>query len=653
MAKLTRKRLTEMYEAMVTIRGFEERAYELFQLDRVMGAIHLSVGQEAAAVGAISCLEPTDYVLTTHRGHGHCIMKGATLDRMFAELLGRSTGYCKGKGGSMHIADFDLGICGANGIVGGGLPISVGVGLASILQQDRAVALCIFGDGACNQGSFHEALNLASIWKVPVVYLCENNQYAVSTKVDDSLPVPSVADRAAAYGIEGVVVDGNDVEAVHKVTSRAVAKARAGGGPTLIEEQTYRVLGHYAGDACLYRPEGESEWWQGHNDPISRLEAKLGDRLPAAEIKARVEQNIEQAVEAAESAPLPTLDQVTTDVYTDSAVEDTEPSDRGTRELAYRDALNEGLAQALEEDPQVFLVGEDIGRHGGGFQVTKGLFDRFGPERIRDTPISEAAIVGTATGAATRGLKPIAEMMYSDFSTIAMDQICNQAAKMRYMFGGKISVPMVLRLPTGSGGRGNAAQHSQSLEAWFMHVPGLKIAIPATPFDAKGLLRGALLDPNPVLFFEHKVLYNDMGCVPEEPYTIPLGKADIKRAGTDVTVVAYSRMALRALEAAEAVAAEGISAEVVDPRSLVPLDTETIVASVKKTGRVVIVEEACRTCGVGAELFAQITEHAFDYLDHEPVRVAGLDVPIPYSKPLEHASVPSVDDIVEALRRVT
>jgi len=643
------ERLVEMYEQMVTIRRFEEKAFELFQRDLVMGAIHLSVGQEACAVGALSCLRPTDYLLTTHRGHGHCIMKGGDMVKMFAELLGRSTGYCKGKGGSMHIADFELGICGANGIVGGGLPISVGVGLASKLLGDDAVTLCIFGDGACNQGSFHEALNLAALWKVPVVYICENNQYAVSTKIQNVLPIANIADRALAYGIEGIVVDGNDVEAVHEAVGWAVEKARKGGGPTLIEEKTYRRFGHYAGDACHYRPKEECEEWARNNDPILRLEARISSKAPIEDIKRRAEEKISRAVSEAEAAPLPPKEEAATDVFAEVKIEDTEPQDKGSRELTYRDAIREALWQELEADPRVFLLGEDIGIHGGGFAVTKGLYDRFGPDRVRDTPISEAAIVGAATGAATRGLRPIAEIMYSDFSTIAMDQICNQAAKLRYMFGGKITVPMVIRMPGGSGGRGNAAQHSQSLEAWFMHVPGLKIAIPSTPFDAKGLLRAAVLDDNPVLFFEHKVLYNEVGPVPEGRYTIPLGKADIKREGTDVTVVAYSRMVLRALEAADRAAKDGISVEVVDPRSLVPLDIAAITASVKKTGRVIIVEEDCRTCGVGAELYAQIVEQAFDYLDAEPVRVAGLDVPIPYSKPLEHASVPSVEDILEAI----
>ena len=635
---------------MVRIRAFEEKALELFRLDKVMGAIHLSVGQEACAVGEIWSLRDGDFIVTTHRGHGHCIARGTALDGMFAELLGRIDGYCKGKGGSMHIADMDIGICGANGIVGGGLPISVGVGLASLLKGDDAVTLCIFGEGASNQGSFHEALNLAALWQVPVVYVCENNRYAVSTPVRSACCVPHVADRAGAYGIEGIVVDGNDVEAVYSTVSKAVEKARSGGGPALIECETYRRLGHYAGDPCYYRPAEEAKRWEAENDPIARLAEKIGaDEAGVSECVAR---EIAEAVETADASPIPEREQAAIDVFAPCELVDTEPPVKGDRELTYREAVNEALRQEMEADPDVFMIGEDIGRHGGAFAVTKGLYDQFGPERVRDTPISEAAIVGAANGAAIRGLRPVAEIMYSDFTTIAMDQICNQAAKMRYMFGGKIRLSMVIRTPGGSGGRGNAAQHSQSLEAWFAHVPGLKVVIPSTPFDAKGLLRAAIRDDNPVLFLEHKVLYNSKGPVPEEPYLIPLGKAEVKRPGTDVTVVAYSRMVLRSLSAAERASGEGIDVEVVDPRSLVPLDMPTILESVRRTGRVVVVEEDCRTCGFGAELVSQIVEQAFDYLDAEPVRVAGLDVPIPYSRPLEHASVPSEDDILTAVRRL-
>ena len=647
---LTPDRLAEMYELMVRIRAFEEKALGLFFLDKVMGAIHLSVGQEACAVGEISALGDGDFIVTTHRGHGHCIVRGATLDRMFAELLGRTAGYCKGKGGSMHIADMEIGICGANGIVGGGLPISVGVGLASVLKGDSGVTMCIFGEGASNQGTFHEALNLAALWKVPVVYVCENNQYAVSTPATNSCSVSNVADRAAAYAMEGVVVDGNDLEAVFSALSRAVAKARSGGGPTLVECKTYRRLGHYAGDPCHYRPADEADRWADENDPTKRLAAKI--KIDEETVAQRVAAEIDAAVEAAEESPVPNPDQACVDVFAPCELPDTEPEHRGERELTYREAINEALAQEMESDPAVLLIGEDVGRHGGAFAVTKGLYDRFGPERVRDTPISEAAIVGAANGAAIRGLRPIAEIMYSDFTTIAMDQICNQAAKMRYMFGGKIRLAMVIRTPGGSGGRGNAAQHSQSLEAWFAHVPGLKIVIPSTPFDAKGLLRAAIRDDNPVLFLEHKVLYTTKGAVPVGTYLIPLGKGDVKRRGTDVTVVAYSRMVLRALDAAERADREGVSVEVIDPRTLVPLDMDLILESVKKTGRVVIVEEDCRTCGFGAELVARIVEGAFDYLDAEPVRVAGLDVPIPYSRPLEHASVPSEADVLNAILRI-
>ena len=650
MPKLSKPSLAEMHETMLTIRAFEEKANELFQAGKVMGAIHLSVGQEACAVGAIRALEDGDLIISNHRGHGHLIARGASIGKMFAELLGRRTGYCFGKGGSMHIADFDLGICGANGIVGAGLPIAVGVGLACALRGQKRVALCSFGEGASNQGAFHEALNLASVWRLPVIYMCENNQYAVSTHVRDATNVENIADRAAAYGIEGVVVDGNDVQAVYDAVRKAARRARNGRGPTLVECKTYRRMGHYVGDPCIYRPADEPERWAADNDPIDRLANKIRDAAHAAVAHKRVAAAIDSAVQQAEAGPLPEPREAADGVYAECHVADTEPADKGERELTFRDTLTETIRQEMEADPNVFLIGEDIATHGGGFAVTRGLLELFGPERVRNTPISEAAIVGTAIGAATQGFRPIAEIMYADFTAVAMDQICNQAAKMHYMFGGKMNVPIVIRTPGGSGGRGNAAQHSQSLEAWFMHVPGLKIAIPSTPFDAKGLLATALADENPVLFFEHKVLYGTTGPVPQERYCIPLGKADVKRPGRDVTIVAYSRMLLRSLAAAERASDAGIDVEVIDPRTLVPLDMQTIVKSVEKTGRLVVVEEDCRTAGVGAEVVSRVVEEAFDYLDAPPIRVAGLDVPIPYSKPLEHASVPSEDDILEAVR---
>jgi len=319
-------------------------------------------------------------------------------------------------------------------------------------------------------------------------------------------------------------------------------------------------------------------------------------------------------------------------------------------EITYREAIKRALREELQNDERVFLVGEDIGRFGGTFKTTLGLLDEFGPKRVRNTPISEAAIIGLAVGAAATGLRPIAEIMYCDFATIAMDQLVNQAAKMRYMFGARLSLPLTVRIPIG-GRRSAAAQHSQCLEAWFVHVPGLKVAVPSSPYDAKGLLKSAVRDPNPTLVFENKMLYNTTGEVPEEPYFVPWGQANVVRQGTDVTVVATSDMVSYALKAADTLAAEGVSVEVIDPRTLVPLDVETIVASVKKTNRLVIAHEACVTGGVGAEIAARVGHDAFEYLDAPIERVGAKDSPIPFSPVLEKFILPDHEDVIEAVRR--
>lgn len=321
------------------------------------------------------------------------------------------------------------------------------------------------------------------------------------------------------------------------------------------------------------------------------------------------------------------------------------------REITYREALREALREEMAADPLVFLIGEDIGVYGGAYAITKGLYDEFGPDRVRDTPISEAVIVGAAVGAAAAGTRPIAEIMYVDFMTFCMDQVVNQAAKMRYMFGGKIQVPLVIRTQGGTGAF-CAAQHSQSLEAWFIGVPGLKVVMPSTPYAAKGLLKSSIRDNNVVVFIEHKMLYNTKGCVPEEEYTIPLGQAEVSREGSDVTVVAWSRTALLALQAADSLAADGVEIEVIDMRTLRPLDIATVMDSVMKTGRLVICEEGCKTGGVGGEISAQVAEQALDYLDAQIVRVAGKNVPIPFSPVLEKASVPDVAQIISGVRSI-
>ncbi|MGQ9584622.1 MAG: alpha-ketoacid dehydrogenase subunit alpha/beta [Anaerolineae bacterium] len=676
---LSKEQCLELLRQMWEIRWFEDSVYDLLGQDLIKGASHLYAGEEAVAVGAISTLRDEDLITSTHRGHGHCHARGASLakteearqehlNKMMAELCGRATGYCLGRGGSMHIADVEKGNLGATGIVGGNIPIATGAGLAQQLLGSDRVVLCFFGDGAANTGNFHESLNLASTWNLPVVYIVENNLYGMSVPFEKASRRPDVADRACAYGIPGVVVDGMDVLAVRKAVGEAVERARRGEGPSLVECKTYRWYGHSRSDPRRYRTREEEAEWKAR-DPILNFARRLveGGIATQAEVdavEARAEQAIRQAVAFALASPTPPPEELEEFVYapskwtTDDYTRERElrflcrrEGGQGVRKVTYRQAIVEALAEEMRRDPRVFVMGEDVGVYGGAYGATKGLLEEFGPDRVRDTPISEATIGGSAVGAAMCGLRPVAEIMYVDFTPLAMDQIANQGAKNRYMFGGKTVVPMVVRTEGGAG-RCIAAHHSQSLEALWVHFPGIYVVMPSTPFDAKGLLKAAIRDDNPVMFIEHKMLYGVEGYVPDEDYVIPFGVADVKREGMDVTVVTYSRMVHRALEAAERLAAEGIGVEVVDLRTLKPLDMETVAESVRKTGRVVGVTEACKTGSFISELAARIQEELFDWLDAPVVRVAAADVPVPMSEPLEDACVPGVEAIVAGVRRV-
>jgi len=658
------QKMIEYLKQMLRIRYFEEKVMDLLSRDIVKGASHLYVGEEAVAVGAIAATRKDDYVTSTHRGHGHCIAKGGDLKLMLAELCGKATGYCRGRGGSMHIADVNAGNLGATGIVGSNIPVATGAGLSIKMQGTDQVVLCFFGDGAANTGAFHESVNMAAVWKLPVVYVCENNLYGMSVAVSRAFPFKDIAERAKGYNIPGVIADGMDILNVKRIVGEAVARARKGEGPTLVECKTYRYYGHSRSDARVYRTREEEREWKAR-DPIVNFRKKLIEEGIMTEQQARkleedVAREIEEAEKFALSSPYPEIsslyDGLYTDIYVDpeTSIESLSKAKKTglkMRKVRYVDALNEALREEMRRDDRVFLMGEDIALYGGAYQVTRGLYKEFGLERVRDTPISEAAIAGAAAGAAMTGLRPVAEIMYIDFSTIAMDQIINIAAKNRYMFGGKSKVPVVYRTQGGAG-RGIAAHHSQSLEAFYVHVPGIFVVMPSTPFDAKGLLKTCIRDDNPVMFIEHKMLYRTEGEIPEQEYTVPLGVADVKREGTDVTIIAYSRMVLFALEAAEELAEEGISVEVVDPRTLKPLDIDTIINSVKKTNRAIVVYEGYRTCGVGAEIATLIMEKAFDYLDAPVVRVAGEDVPIPMSPVLEEAAIPSKEKIIEAVKKV-
>src|SRR2546423_1025033 len=561
---LDKSQLLHLYEQMTTIREFEERAGKEFAAGKVPGFVHLYAGEEAVAVGVCAHLTDDDYITSHQRGHGHCIAKGVSLREMVAELLGREAGACRGKGGSMHIADVNKGMLGANGIVGGGFPLAAGAGLTAKHNGKGQVAVCFFGDGAANQGTFHEGLNLSGIWKLPVVFVAENNGYAESTPVTYHMSCRDIADRAAGYGMPGVSVDGLDVFAVYEAAGEAIARARRGEGPSLIECKTYRYYGHFEGDAVLYRTKEEEESYRSR-DAITAMRRTLVDRG------------------IAEDAELDAIDKKTYDSI----------------DLAWE--------------------------------------------------FAEAGFIGAAVGAAATGMRPIAELMFVDFFGVCWDQIFDQGAKLRYMFGGKASCPLVIRTMIGAG-MGAAGQHSGCHYSVFTHMPGIKTVIPSTPADAKGLLTAAIRDDDLVVVFENKMLYSMSGEVPEDEYVIPLGKADIKREGTDVTIVAISRMVHQALAAADALQADGISVEIVDPRTLSPLDEETILNSVAKTHRLVIVDEDNPRCSAATDIAALAADKAFTELDAPIKLVTAPHTPVPFSPPLEQFYIPSAERIVATIQ---
>ncbi len=652
--------LVDQFRLMWLIRVFEERAAELFLQGVIVGTAHSCVGQEAVAVGAAGVMREQDYIIGHHRSHGHLIAAGADLRRMMAEMFGKRTGYCKGVGGSMHIADLSLDILGCNGIVGAGVPHACGAGLTAKLQGSGRAALAFFGDGAADQGAVHEGMNLAATWKLPVVFICENNQFALTAHWRTLRAVEDLAERAGGYGMPGEIVDGNDLLAVEDAVARALERARAGDGPSFLEMKTFRRMQHSMRvNLPDVRDPALIEEWES-KDPLPRLEALLRetgelDDARVAEIRRDVESEVERAIETALADEDADSSELTSYVFGPhrSYPPPPAPPESPDRKLEFMVAIREALDHELAADPSVVVMGEDIGRVGGMFRATEDFYERYGSERIRDTPLSESGFVGCGIGAALTGLRPVVELQFSDFAGVAFDQIMNQAAKLRFMMGGTPSMPLVLRLASGGGLR-LGAQHSQSLEGLFAHIPGLVVVMPSGPFDAKGLLAAAIQDDNPVIFLEQKLLYfGDPAPVPEERYAIELGKANVVRSGSDVTLVALGAMVPHALRVARELEPEGISVEVLDPRTIVPLDTDSIATSVAKTHRVVIVHEAVQFGGIGGEIAAHIAEHCFWELDAPIIRVGAPTHPMPYGKDLELATLPSPNKIAAAIRSLS
>ncbi len=705
------------------IRFFEEKVFDLLGQNIIKGASHLYAGQEAVATGAIAAITEKDVIGSTHRGHGHCGAIGNKhakteeqrrqhWNRMMAELMGKQTGYCGGRGGSMHIADVSKGNLGSTGIVGGNIPPAVGAALAEKYKKTGAVVLSFFGDGSTNTGSFHESMNMASVLNIPLVAIIENNLYGMSVpyqKVEVehtgcASNITDIAERAHAYNVPAMIVDGQDVVAVFLAVTKAAKRAREKSMMTIIECKTYRWYGHSRSDPRKYRTKEEEQAWHDR-DPIIVLSKKLITEKLATqeqldEIKQKANDTIEAATQFGIDSPWPDVADLEKDVYVSETCESalidkerqtaakaveataafekamaastaktkkekTKQSQGKIKEQFDLDIMTMGQAviaaqaEEMRRDKNVILMGEDVGLYGGAYQASKGLVQEFGTDRVIDTAISEAAIVGAGVGAAIRGIRPITEIMYVDFVTIASDQLMHNGAFNRYMFGGHAKVPMVVRTEGGVG-RCIAAHHSKSLEPWLINIPGLYVVMPSTPYDAKGLLKAAIRSDNPVVFIEHKATYGQLGAVPAGDYIIPLGVADIKKPGNDVTIVSYSRMAMWSLQAAHLLAEQhGIDAEVIDLRTLKPMDIDTVAESVKKTGRLVTVAESFLMCGTGREITGRFMEyefadgsHGFDYLDAAPVNLAAADCPPPMSEPLELASIPSVDRIVKAVRKM-
>ncbi|WP_071674090.1 pyruvate dehydrogenase (acetyl-transferring) E1 component subunit alpha [Nioella nitratireducens] len=648
--RLNRDHVLSLLSDMIRVRKFEDKCAEMYTQEKIRGFLHLYDGEEAIAAGIIPLLTEDDRVVATYREHGHALLRGLPMSEIMAEMYGKIEGCSRGRGGSMHLFNAGRNFYGGNAIVGGGLPLAGGLALRDRMVDEANVTACFFGEGAVAEGEFHETLNLAALWDLPVLFVCENNGYAMGSALTRTEAEPDISKKAGCYGIESVEVDGMDVVAVEAAARKAIATIRETGRPVFLECRTYRFRAHSMFDAQLYRPKDEVADWRKRG-PIVQFQTWLLDNKlihpeDVARIEAEADSEIAQAVAFAEAGRLEPLEMLDQHVLGPQPEPPAAISPSGkTVEMTYREAMKQAIRDAMIRDDRVFLMGEDVGAYGGCYAVSKGLMDEFGEARIRDTPLSESGFTGAGIGAAAAGMRPIVELMTVNFSLLALDAIMNTAATIRHMSGGQFGVPVVIRMATGAG-KQLAAQHSHSLEGWYAHIPGLKVLAPATVADARGMLWTALQDPDPVLIFENVMLYNRAERIDAKAGPVDIARAAVRREGRDLTLITYGGSLFKTLEAAEVLAADGIDAEVIDLRSLRPLDDHTIMASLAHTRRAVIVDEGWRSGSLAAEISARIMEQSFWTLDAPVGRVCSAEVPIPYAKHLEDAAIPQVPVIV-------
>jgi pyruvate dehydrogenase E1 component alpha subunit len=654
--RLDHNHVRTLLKAMIRIRRFEDKCAEMYTLQKIRGFLHLYDGQEAIAAGIIPLLTDQDRVVATYREHGHALARGVPMRAVLAEMYGKAEGCTGGRGGSMHLFSRDHLFYGGNAIVGGGLPMSVGLALADRMQNSNAITSSFFGEGAVAEGEFHESLNLAALWKLPVLFVCENNGYAMGSALALTESQIDISAKARSYDIESEAVDGMDIVAVEVAARRALKYIADTGKPYFLECRTYRFRSHSMFDPQLYRSKDEIDEWR-EKGPILRFQTWLNDSGlmhsdEVSKIIVEVDEEIAEAVAFAEAGtdePVQTLTHFVTSPDRPVSPKPLPPSNMVP--TTYREAVRSGIIDAMARDARVFLMGEDVGHYGGCYAVSKGLLDEFGSDRIRDTPLSESGFTGAGIGAAIAGMRPIVEVMTVNFSLLALDQILNTAATLRHMSNNQFSVPVVIRMATGAG-KQLAAQHSHSLEGWYAHIPGLRVLAPATMEDAYGMLWTALEDPDPVLIFENVMLYNLTGKIPENAGPVDIDRAVVRREGVDISLITYGGSLFKTLDAAVVLSEVGISAEVIDLRSLRPLDMETIQKSVAKTHRALIIDEGWRSGSLSAEIGMRLAEDAFFDLDAPLARVCSEEVPIPYAQHLEQASIPQTDKIVAAAKNL-
>ena len=644
--------LLALYESLIMPRRIEEKMLILLRQGRISKWFS-GWGQEAISIGAVNALHSDEFILPMHRNLGIFTGRNMPLERLFAQFQGKKSGFTKGRDRSFHFGSIEHHVVGMISHLGPQLAIADGIGLADKLSQEKKVTLVFSGDGASSEGDFHEGLNVAAVWKLPVIFVIEHNGYGLSTPSEEQFAFKYFTEKGPGYGMETLRIQGNNVLEVYDSILRLAEDIRQNPRPVLVEAITFRMRGHEEASGTKYVPKQLMEEW-AKLDPVETYEAYLEsigvlDENTKEKLNKKVKKAINDGLEIAfsEEEITPSLEEELADLYFPFEQKLISPAESGSKtEKRFVDAISDGLRQSMEKFPNLILMGQDIGEYGGVFKITDGFKTQFGADRVRNTPLCESAIIGAGLGLSIRGYKAMVEMQFADFVSVGFNQIVNNLAKIHYRWAQNADV--VVRMPTGAG-MAAGPFHSQSNEAWFFHTPGLKIVYPSNPYDAKGLLNAALEDPNPYLYFEHKGLYRSISAeIPDEYYTVKIGKAALVKEGEQLSIITYGMGVHWAVKAVEEL---GISADILDLRTLLPWDQEAVKATLKKTGKVIFLHEDTLTGGIGAEICAWISEHCFTLLDAPVMREGSLDTPVPFAPSLEKQFLP-VDRFKKKLKEL-